>query len=317
MPDVSRPLVSNVQIEPFVKSILNISDKSAKKDAIKIIGEAERNCFFYKSSSTLHNVDNRDFEYRTTEQREQLWKVILNDLKYQTRLTNDDDIKLGIGGAKPQTEVRANSLLFYIIGLPASGKSGISNVIADYYGAYILDSDYAKRKLPEFAENGGASLVHEESDEIVFNNKNDNLLMYCLENHYNIVVPKIGHNKHGISDFCQKINNFGYTVNLISVDLDRYLATQRAYYRFMYTQRYIPLSLIFDVYSNQPSLNYFKIKQKNPSYINGYAQISTDVPKGSKPILLEEQNLQDFGKIFWSSTEKGEEYASKSETYSK
>lgn len=315
--DASRPLTNNKEIEPFVKNILRIADQAEKRNAISKIGEAERNCSFYKKASTLHNADNRDVEYQSAEQREYLWKKILSELKEKTRLEHDDEIELGLGGAKPLTDIQSNSQLFYVIGLPASGKSGISNVIADYYGAYILDSDYAKRKLPEFSENGGASLVHEESDEIVFNNKEDNLLLFCLENHYNIVVPKIGHNKNSICEFCEKLYNVGYSVNLISVDLDRNLATKRAYNRFIETQRYVPLSLIFDVYSNQPSLNYFKIKQKNPCFISGYAQLSTEVPLGYKPILLEEQNLQEFNEIFNSKKERGEENGSQIKTFTK
>lgn len=305
MTNVCRPLTSNVLVEPFVNGVLKISDRIERKNAILKIGEAERQCSYFSQSSTLHNADYRDCDYKTSEQRELLREEILDDLKNNQRIENDDNICLGVGGAKPLTDVKSDSQLFYVIGLPASGKSGIANIIADYYGAYILDNDYAKRKLPEFSMNGGASLVHDESDEIVFNNKNDNLLLFCLRNHYNIVVPKIGHNKRSVSEFCQMMSNCKYTVNLISVDLDRSLATQRAYYRFKDTQRYVPLSLIFDVYSNQPSLNYFKIKQENPSYINGYAQISTDVPKGSEPILLEEQNIKNFRKIF-SSDIKGE-----------
>lgn len=298
MSNVSRPLIKVVEIEPFVKDILKITDEKEIRKAIQQIGDAERNCSFYIEHSTLHSIDYRDINYRSTEQRKKLCSRVLSELKNNVRLKNDDDINLGRGGARPPTNIQADSQLFYIVGLPASGKSGISNVIADYYGAYILDSDYAKRKLPEYCVNGGASLVHEESDEIIFNQKDDNLLRFCIENKYNMVIPKIGHNKNKVCKFCEKMNAIGYTVNLISIDLDRVAATKRAYHRFMESQRYVPLSLIFDTYSNQPSLNYFKIKQEVPPFISGYAQISTDVLLGENPILLEEKNLDSFNVIF-------------------
>ena len=296
--DASRPLTCNKEIIPFVNNILQITDQTEERKAIEKIGNAERNCGYFVPEPTLHNMAHRDIEYQSAEKRELLRQRILKELKNNIRLESDEYIELGKGGAKPRTDVQSGAQLFYVIGLPASGKSGISNIIADCYGAYILDSDYAKRKLPEFTVNGGASLVHDESEEIVFNNKDDNLLRFCLGNRYNMVIPKIGHNKSKICEFCQRMNEVGYTVNLISVDLDRTIATRRAFKRFIETERYVPLSRIFDVYSNQPSLNYFKIKQENPSYISGYVQLSTDVAKGESPKLLEEQNLKRFREIF-------------------
>ena len=66
--------------------------------------------------------------------------------------------------------------------LPASGKSTIANSIADLYGAYIIDSDFAKRKIPEFGHEFGASIVHEESSIITFGSRkpkyNDEFSLY-------------------------------------------------------------------------------------------------------------------------------------------
>lgn len=298
MVDAQRPLMNEKEIALFIDKILQITDNKEKREAIDSIRDAERNCFVNTEATTLHRDDNRNYEYRTDEQRELLRQKILKQLKEDVRLDNDDLITLDKGGAKPKTEIQADSQLFYIIGLPASGKSGISNIIADHYGAYILDSDYAKRKLPEFTTNGGASLVHDESDEIIFSQRSDNLLRFCIENKYNMVIPKIGHSKNKVCEFCKRLNTLGYIINLVSVDLDRVAATKRAYNRFKDSHRYIPLSLIFDTYNNQPSLNYFKIKQESPSYIYGYAQISTDVPKGQEPILLEERNIEVLNEIF-------------------
>lgn len=139
------------------------------------------------------------------------------------------------------------------MGPPASGKSGVSSKIADIYGCYILDSDYAKRKLPEYNNQiGAASLVHEESDALVFG---DNGLMdRCVAMKNNVVIPKIGWNMKSVLDMCKSLKSAGYKVYLISVDLDRQKATQRAYNRFIKTKRYVPLSLVFDNYGNQPTL---------------------------------------------------------------
>lgn len=217
------------------------------------------------------------------------------------RLDDDDDIVLGKGGAKPVGGIRAEKRAFYVIGPPASGKSSISSTIADLFGAYILDSDYAKRKLPEYADQlSGASLVHEESDGLVFHRVKGNLLAYCIKNGFNIVIPKIGHRYEGVVEFCEALREHGYSVCLISVDLDRMKATQRAYSRYRKTQRYVPLSLVFDGYGNDPTLNYFKIKQRCSNLFAGFAQISTDVELGTPHILLEEASIPELRTIYGS-----------------
>ena len=194
------------------------------------------------------------------------------------RLNNDDEIKLGKGGALPLTKVRNEKKLFYVIGPPASGKSGIANDISDSYGGVMLDSDYAKRKLPEYNNQiGAATLVHEESDRLIFDYDQRSLLDFCIENGYNIVVPKIGHSIEGIIAFCEMMKGYGYTIYLISIDLDRQLATQRAYHRFKKTKRYVPLALIFDGYSNQPMLNYYKLLQIITIIWESFLWLFTDI----------------------------------------
>lgn len=294
-----RVLKTDMEVEPFVDGILKIEGEDYKREAINNIAAAERNLILYDSAPTLTHRDCRDFKYRDNATRESLRIRIVEELEKFERPDIDDMIALGTGGAKPQTKVCAKKKLYYIVGPPASGKSTIANKIADATGSYILDSDYAKRKLPEYTNQiGAASLVHEESDALIFNYPSKNLLDCCIRNEYNIIIPKIGHNIQKIIDFCKKMKLIGYSPYLISVDLDREKATQRAYTRYVETHRYVPLSLIFDGYGNQPTLNYFKLKQRNDGLFDGFAQITTDVPKGANPILLEQKNLLSLKKIF-------------------
>lgn len=295
-----RMLETDVEVEFFVDNILKInSPVDLKRKAINIIAEAERNIKCYKDSTLTHR-EFRDFEYRDDKVRYELRKTILGELKDKERLDNDDNIVLGKGGAKPKNKLLSERKIFYIIGPPASGKSSVSNTIADEFGAYILDSDYVKRKLPEYKNQvGSATLLHDESDALIFNYENENLLNYCIENGHNMVIPKIGHKLETICNFCETFSKkIDYKVFLISIDLDREKATQRAYYRFLETKRYVPLSLIFDCYGNQPTLNYFRIKQQKKNLFSGFAQISTDVDKSEQPILLEEENLGILRKLY-------------------
>ena len=75
----------------------------------------------------------------------------------------------------------ARKQAFVLIGLPASGKSSIAVDIADKYGALLLDSDLAKRKLPEYkVYPWGASLVNAESSLIVFGDKVNARTPLCM-----------------------------------------------------------------------------------------------------------------------------------------
>lgn len=298
MPDFCRELNTDIQVDRFVNGVLNIHDKKKKRNAINKITSAERNIKDYPKHPTSTHQDNRDFRYRDEDRRLELRKQIVTELFEQKRLENDDRIKLGRGGAAPISDVRCEGKAFYIIGPPASGKSGIAAKIADAYGCYILDSDFAKRKLPEYTNQiGSASLVHEESDDLIFGGKG--LLNLCMKDRINIVVPKIGHSMGSIIRFCSSLHSAGYRVYLISVDLDRQKAVQRAYYRFVKTNRYVPLSLIFDGYSNEPTLNYFRIKQQHSPIFSGYSQISTDVPFGEPARLVETINMEELKDIDW------------------
>ena len=294
-----RVLLNAIEVEYFVDGILKIKQTSDKRDAINKILEAERNMNGYEEVPTLTHKDNRDFEYREDNKRNELRQQILDELINLERLDNDDEIKLGIGGAKPRAPLLKEKKAFYIMGPPASGKSMIANKLADTFGAYILDSDYAKRKLPEyFNQIGGASLVHDESVALVFNYNHCSLQDICIKNSYNIIIPKIGHNMQKVLKYCSTLQKIGYSVYLISVALDREKATQRAYYRYKQSLRCVPLSLIFDGYSNESTLNYFKIKEYHSEIFSGFAQISTDVPLHSSPKLLSQINLEKLSSIF-------------------
>lgn len=294
-----RNLSTDTEIEPFVNNILQIKDKLQKRYAINKIAAAERNMTTYTKLQTLTHEDNRDFEFRDDRKREQLRNQIFTELRDLQRLASDDDIALGKGGARPCTEIKAEKKIFYLIGPPASGKSTIANTIADLTGSYILDSDYAKRKLPEYNNQiSAASLVHDESDVLVFSYNDYNLLEYCIKKSYNMVIPKIGYNRGSIIKFAKRLKQLNYSIFLISIELDRVKATQRAYSRFKTSGRYVPLSLVFDCYANDPTLNYFKIQQLNYDIFDGYAQISTDVPKNESPVLIECKGIDEIKNAF-------------------
>lgn len=269
-----RPLNDNILAEQFVENILEIRAESALCEAANLIMNTEIAYNEIAGKSTFNHENYRSRQFRSSRNRKALHKQIFEELVQNTRLVNDEEIELGNGGALPNSNVVCGKQAYILIGLPASGKSGIANKISDSNGAIILDSDYVKRKLPEFKNSSfGASITHEESDAIIFRSEY-NVLEYCHSIGSNIVIPKIGHNPSSIKELASRIKNFGYTVHLTLVSLDRQQSVKRAYKRFCETKRYVPLSLIFDGYANDPILTYYRIR--NNDLFSSYGAISTD-----------------------------------------
>jgi hypothetical protein len=287
----SRPLNNLELVEHFLQNALEYDiEKDDNYDVVPDIVSTELNIENFDESLISKNSKSfRVLEYRKDDVRLLLQNQIVLELLSNKRLKSDDDIVLGSGGAFPNSELNPNRDAYIIIGLPASGKSGISNEVADKYGCLLLDSDYAKRKLPEFSKLPfGATLVHEESDYIIFGenkpNKFKSLFDYSRETNSNIVLPKIGSNYESILTLIDLLKTNNYKVHLTLVELDRIKATNRALYRFKTTKRYVPLSLIFDTYNNSPSVAFYKLITFKSEKLESFGVISTDVDFGNSPI---------------------------------
>ena len=167
----SRPLNNFELVEHFLENALqyDIEDDKNYKIVPKIVSTELNIENFDESLISKNSKSYRVLEYRKDNHRLKLQKKIVLELLTEVRLENDEDIELELGGSFPNSPIGVTNDAYIIMGLPASGKSGISNLVADKYGCFILDSDYAKRKLPEFNQLPfGATLVHEESDYIIF-----------------------------------------------------------------------------------------------------------------------------------------------------
>lgn len=289
----NRQLNNFELVEHFLQNALSIElIENGNYEIVPKIVSTELNIEnFDESLISLNSKSYRVAEYRKDADRKRLIDKIIVELLVNKRIENDEDIKLGNGGAFPLTEVQTSRDAYIVIGLPASGKSGIANKIADEFGAMILDSDYAKRKLPEFlALPFGATLVHEESDRIIFGENNPkkikSLFDYCAELGMNIVLPRIGHNYESILDLINTLKLKSYKVHLTLIELDRIKATQRALERYKSTERYVPLGLIFDTYGNNPTITFYKIITHNSQLLESYGIINTDVEFGKEPMSI-------------------------------
>jgi Zeta toxin len=278
----ARMLLRQPQIKEFLEITLGVNMDDFPKIEYEII-KSEKGVVDGLENPTSTSIEFRDRNFSTDADRLLLRKQIVNELFTKNLLKDDDKISPSRGGARPK-KIKYTKQAYFLMGLPASGKSSVAFEIANRYGAVILDSDFAKRKLPEYPNYPwGASIVHEESSMIVFGNEEKtgftSLYSMAIQDKCNVVIPKIGADYRDIIPYCEALKKAGYSVHLTLVYLPKEKATIRALKRFHDTKRYVPLARIFDVYANNPALTYFLLKNKKPRCIDTYGIINTDVGK--------------------------------------
>lgn len=302
-----RPLKDPELVHSFLTNALGAEDylNSIGADLVGRVLEAEDGIDRYEiAGQTLDSNLLRNEAYVSEADRWQLRQVIVDELSQWQRLKNDNNIRLGAGGALPVTELQAAKTAFLIIGPPAAGKSTLSNQLSDEWGAVIVDSDYAKRKLPEYYENPfGATIVNEESGAIVqgFDDREDflDLLSFCVINNYNLVAPVVGGKPRKVLGLADALKENGYTVNLLLVSASRKLATFRALQRFYETGRYVPPAYVFDEVGNDPAYCYYYLRSKAYAQFDSYGAVildggtyfCIDRTAGSPAAAFEERNI--------------------------
>ena len=302
-----RPLLNNTLVTNFLEGLFGEQNPITQSAIVDDIYITERALRPRKGEtlSTLEHDEFRSHPYKTNQARWRLRNKIVQELFSQKRLPNDENIKLGKGGTLPHKPCQYNRQAYLITGLPASGKSGIAATIADSMGAAIIDSDYVKRKLPEYRRLSiGASVIHAESGALVLGNPHLNgtdfktLLDLFSEKGTNIVLPKIGDTVESVLKLVRQLGLYEYDVHLTSVNLDRQKATKRAVHRFKDTKRYVPLSLIYDVYANEPILTYYRLKELHQIAFKSIGKISTDVEKGQPYQFMESEGDDNPALLF-------------------
>lgn len=242
--------------------------------------------------NTLDSDKFRVAPYRDDKSRECLRNQILKECIEFSVLDSDDDVRPGKGGMLPKSVMLKNERkIFFIIGSPASGKSSIANIFVEHFGAFMLDSDLIKRKIPEFSiPLCGASLVHKESNRILKDIFNLQIglganIVYQLVgaeyDEYEYDPIKNEFVNKGFHELVKKIDKeYGYKVCIVLPELDREIATRRALRRFIETNRYVPLTKILDTYSNNATRTFYKMHCFEPSY--GYIVLDTNTSREEK-----------------------------------
>ena len=180
----------------------------------------------------------------------------------------------GDGAAKKEGKV------WLVLGVPASGKSTFSDPLVEREGALLIDSDEAKKMLPEFSNGLLAGAVHEESAAIA-----DAAIKRAVVNRDNLVLPLVGKTMSNLQEKIGGLKEAGYEVNLIYVDLPVEKAIERTKARFRHTGRLVPPDYLRKV-GLKPRENYDKLKVTKE--VDSYEAWDNNVNKGDNPIPLEQ-----------------------------
>lgn len=170
-----------------------------------------------------------------------------------------------------------------ILGPPASGKSTYAEPIAQKYGSLVVDSDMAKKYLPEYNGGQGAGVVHNESGDII----DRMLLPKAIQNGDNITMPLVGKTLANVQNIIDVLNEKGYAVHLHLFDLPPEEANARAITRAEKTGRVVNSDYILNQVGTKPLENFNTLKN-DPGVVSA-THYSNDVPQGTPPKLVEEQ----------------------------
>ena len=183
--------------------------------------------------------------------------------------------------------------LFIVMGLPGSGKSSavVKNLKAEVGDLVEVDADEAKTFLPEFNGGKNADMVHAESGLIA-----EYFLLrdLCFANGDNVVFPTVGKNAQKLEHLILESKSHGYSVYLYNVRIPVAESAYRALRRFVETGRFVPPDYIVDGVGTKPDET-FAILKNRKDLIDGYADLSNDVPFGSRPQTLETSDRPPAG----------------------
>ena len=149
--------------------------------------------------------------------------------------------------------VKQNRKAVIIIGPPATGKSTFAEDIAAREGYAIIDSDDAKKIMPEFNNGIGANATHKFSKIV-----SSEIAQEFIDQGFNVILPKVT----GKSDFRQqpdqtKLNDLilsiedlqskGYKVDVVYPDANINQALVRAVTRFGETGRFVNIDYLLTI----------------------------------------------------------------------
>jgi len=163
------------------------------------------------------------------------------------------------GGVGVRREKKAR----LILGPPAAGKSTSAERIAATQGYAIVDSDDAKKVVPEFDDGLNANGVHAESSEL-----QKEVLRTMLKRGDNVILPLVGGSPGSIEKRIKGLQAAGYDVTVDVLDVHPDEAARRMAGRTLSKGRHIATGYAASIGSS-PLQTYETLKTRYPSLAFG------------------------------------------------
>ena len=222
-----------------------------------------------------------EFSLLTCQKNNNTSNIQTSEREFQRQKWLNDELESQLKQGQKRQEKKAVLLL----GLPGSGKSTIAEPLMKDMGAFVIDADNFKKRIPEFAQDHKmVSAVHHESVNLA-NKFRENL----ASQGYNMVIGKVGGDYESVGYILDELKDNGYQIQVVLNDVPFEVAVDRTIGRYDRgeTDRLVPFWTLKAADKN--IFNTFDKVLQHPSVIGGKIY-SNDVPKGQAPVLLKEFN---------------------------
>lgn len=183
-----------------------------------------------------------------------------------------------------------------LLGLPGSGKSSMLRPIAELvirrlagHPGVILDTDHVRTLLPEYADGLGSEVVHPETSHVA----NRLLVDRAAELRLNLILDKVGDPEKTVKE-AQFLQDEGWSVWCLCAQVDVEVAIDRAKQRALTCGRYVPPHVVREL-GNRP-LQAYEALRRSPLHLSGCALLDTEVPTGRRPLVVDANPEDCFGK---------------------
>ena len=180
-----------------------------------------------------------------------------------------------------------------VTGLPAAGKSKLTNEIKNIIKGLVVDSDDYKKLIPEYKNGIGTSSVHNESKEFF-----KRMLKKTITNGDNIIIPTLGRNEEPLVKIINGLKSKGYGIAMIRVDVPLSVAELRNIKRAIKTGRYVDGEIITKEVDNNIKTIYNKLTKEQINVraeIDGTVEDTIRYISGSKEEIA--QNLRRWREL--------------------
>ena len=264
------------------------------KDSVKVVGKDGKTYSYNegfikdwvngvqeKAKHPTFNEEKGDFGGMSNERVNFDKQEIQNEINKQAE-------SLKANGSQPKYERKAT----FVFGLPAAGKSMLSEPLKNDMGAFEIDADLMKQHIPEFQDDPQmVSAVHEESSWM-----SKDMFNQLKDKGANLVIGKVGGEKNynSILKMMTKLKEQGYEIDIQVAHKDLKKALEANLGRFI--NRYNdkanwkkkPPRIVDTGQHKDTQKTYFDtaIRFFNEGYANGFKFIDVN---GKEPKVIKEK----------------------------